>query len=759
MPSALLAVLLSGLGGGLFAQQETPNRVDYRITARLDGETKVLTGRETLSWRNGTEDTVSDAWFHLYFNAFSNNRSTHLTEARGKLRDHEIQDGWGWQRVTAISAVDPASGAEVDLMPSFRYERPDEGPEGPGLDRTVFAVDLPRPVGPGESIELHVEWESQIPRVRRRTGYKDDFLLMAHWFPKLGVYEQGRGWNCHQFHMNTEFYSDYGTYVVELDLPPEYNGKVFGSGRLEEERLSGGRNIATFVAPSTRDSTRIDATGRTPLVHGFAWTASPRFKVKTTTFRPSDWIERFPEKVAFAREALGDEALDMRPVDVTTLIQPEHADQEERHFEATAAALFFYGLWFGEYPYEHVTVIDPAWGGRAAGGMEYPTLFTCGTRLFTEKDMYVPESVTVHEAGHQFWYGLVGNNEFEAAWLDEGLNSYADSEVLWTVYGSRRETTSYAARPVYGRPMTPVVPGEGSGWWGELLSLQRIPAPFDLPVQPLRSSGFLDRWRDQPGLTFAEQRTDPRWGDRSGYLRDPDSDPIDTWAFQYVDRDSYRTNSYPRTAVALRTLQHVVGDGAFLRGMRYFSETWRYRHPYPDDFFEAFQQGAGVDCQWYFDEVFRSTATGDWSVEVHQQRRPLDRGLFQGEGGEFLELPERDPRPDPDAAPWQAEVVLRRKGALHLPIPVRLTFDDGTVVDRVWSRADQLESTWKRWTFEGPSKLVSAQVDPERRVYLDGDLSNNAWYDQVDPLTSWRWGERVLSQVQNYLHFFGGIGG
>ena len=83
-------------------------------------------------------------------------------------------------------------------------------------------------------------------------------------------------------------------------------------------------------------------------------------------------------------------------------------------------------------------------------GMEYPTLFTAGTGLFTQPDEYRPESVTIHEAGHQFWYGLVGNNEFEAAWLDEGFNSYTDSEVLWRVYGPRRATTDYARVPVDG---------------------------------------------------------------------------------------------------------------------------------------------------------------------------------------------------------------------------------------------------------------------------------------------------------------------
>jgi hypothetical protein len=750
---AAVGALAPGLSAAPAQAAPQGSRADYEIHAHLDGPTKVLSGLETLSWTNGTADPVRDAWFHLYLNAFSNNRSTHLTEAKGELRGKPLEDGWGWSRVTTIYAVDPVSGERRDLLPTFQYRRPDDGNEE---DRTVFSVDLPAAVPPGGRLVLEIGWESQLPKVRRRTGYKDDFLLIAQWFPKLGVYEQGRGWNCHQFHMTTEFYADYGTYNVELDLPQEYNGKVFGSGRKEYEQLESGRDIVRFIAPYTYDRTRIDAMGGTPLLHDFAWTASPRFLVKTATFEPSRWIEEFPAEVERARSALGDEATNLRPVDVTTLIQPEHANQEERHRRAAEAALFFYGLWFGEYPYAHLTVVDPAWGADGARAMEYPTHFTCGTSLYTVPDMHTPESVTVHECGHQFWYGLVGNNEFEAAWLDEGFNSYTDGEVLQIVYGDRRDTTAYAALRFDGVPVAPL---EASGRLGRLFALREIPAPLGLPVRPLRSSAFLSLWADQPTLTFAPQRPSPRWSDRSGYLADPDSDPIDTKAYEYVDRASYRGNSYPRTAVALRTLQYVVGDAAFMRGMRHYSREWRYRHPYPDDFFRSFQAGAGVDCQWYFDEAFRSTATADWSVEVDARRRPRDKGLFQGEGGDFLEraVPESDD--GDESRPWQVEVLVRRAGGLSLPLPLRMTFDDGSVRDEVWTREEQLGKGWKRFAFESSAKLLSAELDPEGRIFLDADRSNDAWYDERDRTTRWRWGERVQVSLQHYLHFLGGIGG
>ena len=745
--------------GTSFAQARAPARTDYTIRARLDGETKRLRGELELRWTPPPGEPVNELWFHLYLNAFSNNRSTHLVESDGKLRDKPMTDGWGWSRVSAIRMVEPQNGGLHDLLPTMRYRRPDDANEE---DRTVFSVDLPRPVRAGETARVQIEWECQLPRVRRRTGYKDDFLLVAQWFPKLGVYEPGRGWNCHQFHRSTEFFGDYGTYEVTLDLPRLYEGKVFGSGVKVNDLANEERIEVKFVAPSPDDQRREDAFGKRPLVHDFVWTADPNFELYRQTFRFKDWAERFPGEVEAARAAFGEEPR-LRDVDVTVLVHPERWGQRERHFDATCAALFFYGLWFGEYPYQHITVVDPPWGARAAGGMEYPTLFTCGSRLFTTEDMQQPESVSVHECGHQFWYGLVGNNEFEASWMDEGFNSYTDSEVLSRVYGKNRETTDYARVPVDG---TRIGDLPGGGRMADLLAARelRLPLPFlDNPtVRLLRPSGAVDYWRDQPLFTFAPEWTDPRWNDRVRYLSDPDTDPIQTNAWLYADQTSYGVNSYARTAAVLRTLRGLVGDQAFLRGMRHFARNWRYDHPYPQDFYAGFQQGSGTEVDWFFRDFFQGTGTVDWSVSVRQERRQPPRGFFQAEGGEFLELERAETPPEdgePAAEPYQIEIELRKKGELALPLPVRLTFADGTTRDLVWSREEQKAVAWKRVEFESQQKLVSAVIDPERAYYVDRDQSNDHWYDAVDDRTSWRWAERVLAQYQHYLHFIQGLGG
>jgi len=757
-PEGLSPSVLEDAPSELAAPAAAENRVHYKINASLNVEGHMLSANETIEWHNGSADSVPDLWFHTYLNAFANTESTHLTEGEGRLRGVKAKDGWGWmriRRITVINNVDPSRN--VEIFDSMQWEAPDDGNEA---DRTVFSVTLPEPVPAGGSVTVQVEWESQLPRVRRRTGYKDDFILAAHWFPKLGVYQEGKGWNCHQFHLNTEFFSDYGTYDVTLDLPARYEGKVNASGVMTLGRLTGDdRYRATFKAPSDEDLEKADRTGRVPRVHDFTWTADPKFVPKEFTFQYSEWKQRYPGEVEFVQGALGsDKDIELRPVRVTVMIQPERVDQAERHFEATAAGLFFYGLWFGEYPYEHVTVVDPAWGGGAAGGMEYPTLFTCGTSLGTEPDMHRPESVTVHECGHQFWYGLVGNNEPENAWMDEGFNSYTDSEVLWRHYGPQRSATWYSKVAVYGKPMAPL---HGGGSVLQALSGRRLEVPGFVPylknksISPMGKSGLVDWWREQPLMGLAPEETDPRWGDRSGYLRDAWVDKVDTPVWEYANSASYRTNSYPRPAVILRSLEGLVNRDVFLRGMRHYAETWRYKHPTPDDFFATFNDGAGVDMNWYFEELFRGTGTVDWSVSVSSKALEQPRGEYEDQSGIWSEPEE----PWEEVVGHRAKIMIKREGTLSLPLDIRVTFEGDKVENVVWTREEQAEKNWIELRFEDTAKVISVELDPDRKWYLDGDMSNNSWFKEKDEVAPLRWSERVFGRFVHSFHWQMGIGG
>lgn len=754
----VVACLLALLAERADAQsaEDRPCRADYQIRVRYDETAKSLTGREVVRWQNESRDDVSDLWFHLYWNAFANDRTTHMVESGGALRGGRIgDDEWGWQHVTSLKV----GGRE--LAGQIEFVSPDDQR---AEDRSVFRVRLPEVVRSGGSVVATIEWTAKVPRVRRRTGYKDDFLFIAQWFPKLGVYESGNGWNCHQFHASTEFFADYGSYDVEIDLPRAYEGKIGASGvQSAPSQAADGRVVVRFSAPSEKDRSTWDRTSKLPLVHDFAWTADKDFVVWRGTFHYDEWAARFRDEVDRTALALGRarEEMRLRDVAVTLLLQPEHADQAKRHFEATCTALFFYGLWFGEYPYEHVTCVDPAWGGGGAGGMEYPTLFTAGTRMYTRAGMLQPESVTVHECGHQFWYGLVGNNEFEAGWLDEGFNTFTQNEALSMRWGASMKTTEFAGGYFDG---VPVARAPGGSWVADLLCAKAWRFQGGVTLEPLKSSGVLDWWRAQPMLTYARMRDDPRQSDRNGYLADPTSDQVDTHGWLYVDRTSYRTNSYRRPATMLRTLQGLVGQDRFLRGMRRYSEEWRYRHPYPEDFFAAFEAGAQIDLRWFFDSAFRSHDTVDWSVAVEEKRVAPPRGWFPDANGAWVERAGAadEPKEDDAEAVWKTDVVVRRQGEFRLPLTVELTWQDGTKERFAWSREDQSRNAWWRplaGRDVSARKLASAVLDPDKRYALDLDLSDNEWHAAVDRVAPLRWSERVLAQYGHFLHAIGGLGG
>jgi aminopeptidase N len=146
-------------------------------------------------------------------------------------------------------------------------------------------------------------------------------------------------------------------------------------------------------------------------IHDFAWTVSPRFKVKETTYQSQ-----------------------MGPIKLRFLMQSAHWCQVDRHEKITRETLDRFEKWYGPYPYKTLTVVDPE-PDSAAGGMEYPTFITGDTSWFMLDGLHGVELVVEHEFGHQYWYGMVATNEFEDAWMDEGINSYTEVKVLDSILG------------------------------------------------------------------------------------------------------------------------------------------------------------------------------------------------------------------------------------------------------------------------------------------------------------------------------------
>ena len=668
----------------------SPRNANYGIRARLDPEQKILEGQLVLAWRNLQDQPTSQLWFHLYWNGWRNNRSTWLLEDRIRGRSTAGKDlgplDWAYQRIDSVELLPsstvplPASGgdaagpapvpaAPVDLMSTLRYEAPDDANPD---DRTVVVVTLPQPVEPGATVEVRIRWLSKIPKTFARTGYRGDFYFIAHWFPKLGVFEE-TGWNNHQFHSATEFYSDYGVYDVELTVPGDL---VLGATGRQGEVRSNGDGTATHVY-------------RAEDVHGFAWTASPIYR---------DLAARFEEP-------------GLPPVDLRLLLQPEHEAQAERHFEATRVALKYYGQWYGPYPYDHLTIVDPAYGS-GAGGMEYPMLFTCGTRRFNPPGGGAPEGVTIHEAGHQFWYGVVGNNEIEHAWIDEGLNTFSTARAYEAAFGERRFVKRYLRLPG-GR-------GRGRGAF--------LPVKFEeVSLSRQVYGNRLNRFRN---AATADDQATP--------------------TFLYYPATASRI-SYDKTSLWLATLERYLGWETLQQILSTFYQRWSFRHPKPEDFFSIAEEVAGQDLDWYFDQVHGGSRVFDYAIGRADSRPFRLEGYREGADG-ALELAAR-PAADEEPAEktFRTEVVVQRKGDGVFPVEVLLTFEDGSEIRRSWDGRGR----WKLFVEEGPSKLASAWVDPERTLLLDLDFTNNSRsVKSRAALPAYKWGSRWMIWLQDLLQTF-----
>ncbi len=679
----------------LEAREQIPNRLTptvlgYEIWATLDHPARMLHGRETISWTNLSGEPVPDMAFHLYWNAFKNEGSAMLREYDGdgqgmRRIGRDRDERWGWIDIKTLNLEDG-----TDLLPFLKFEAIDG--TGAPEDQTVCRVRFPREVSPGETIRLELRFEARIPRVMRRAGYVHDSYFFGQWFPKPGVYEAGKGWNCHQYHQNSEFFADFADFTVHLTVP---SGFVVGAS---------GRETSASQDPRQKTTTR---TFRQERIHDFAWAAGPRFVRSERMFDPAKEVSA-AEIADLARIfRCPAEELKLRPVRMIVLLGREHAGQEDRHFRAIAAGLKHFGLWYGAYPYDTITLIDPPFRSDV-GGMEYPTLFTAGTSLFPEEGTRSPEMVIVHEFGHGYWYGMVGSNEFEEAWLDEGINTYSTGKVLEKVYGPAR----FSFRP------------------------------GGLPL----SRYFRD-------LTYRDADIDRQAGIQVVGL-----DPVTTWSWKFYSPTSYGLNVYQRAATLLGTLENILGRETMMRVMRTYFQRFQYRHPRHADFVAVAEEVSGRPLGWFFRQLFEDTLVFDYAVsDLRSTRKATPGGIFDRgkkrvsvSDQAAAELDRKQSQPI-----YETLVRVRRLGPAKtgsdVPLKVRVTFSDHRQKTVFWDG----QAPWAEFRFVEPVRAVRADIDPDGVFLIDANRSNNAMTVPAKAGPAIRWSGRIQFWLQNLFHLVG----
>jgi hypothetical protein len=640
---------------GVFAG-ECEKTASYQIHVTLDEKSKILTGSETIVWKN-TGQATDEIYLHLYLNAFKNNQSTFMQETARRFADTPdyfasiVNGGWGYCDLASVFVESPNAFSRTDVSRLLKFTPIDDGNTA---DETVARIQLPAMVASGSLVTLDINFISKLPHRAPRTGWHVDFIFAGQWFPKVGVWMNNQ-WDCHQFHANTEFFADYGDYDVSITLPKNY---IVGASGIQAEEHDDGNGAKTVRF-------------RQECIHDFAWTASPRFKVAERAFQSTD----------------------LPPVTMRLLYQPGHEKYVNRFFDATANTINYFGLWYAPYPYPQITIVDAAHNSNVAG-MEYPTLFNTGVDWLEASGSQEPLGLTVHECGHQWFYGLIGSNEFEDAWLDEGFTVYATSRCMDIAYGPGSYSKTYLQRNGFGIPWT----------FSQVVKDQR-----DWIVQNNRERGNHDK--------------------------------MGKFAWEYVDRFGYRNNAYEKPALMLWTLENVLGETVFNRIMSTYTKRYSFKHPKPQDFINVVNEFAPQDMSGFFEQMLNGYGVLDYAVvQVASREKTAADGYFGSDDSLKIEKKEK-------SKAWLSQIHVERKGAFIMPVELLVTFEDGEKVRENW---DGRES-YKIFYYTHKTAVEKAEIDPDHKIWLDVDPGNNGRYRQANGFAALRWGAQWLFWLQHFL--------
>ncbi|HUB88591.1 MAG TPA: M1 family metallopeptidase [Dyella sp.] len=426
-------------------------------------------------------------------------------------------------------------------------------------------------------------------------------------------------------------------------------------------------------------------------VHDFAWVAAKNFKTLDGTY----------------------EGPGSPKVTVRVIYPPEYVASAAPTLKSTIDAIGYFSRTLGPYPYETVTAVVPPYNADEAGGMEYPTFFTSEGYKEIKPDtmnQMLSDFVNIHEFGHGYFYGILASNEFEEPILDEGLNEYWDNRML----RERKQDLVLATPFTKWLGITPHVSG---------FAFERFTATLLHPADPLAQNS---------------------WDRLSG--------------------TSYGT-VYSRTATAMHDLEERLGRPALEKAFKLYYQRWRFRHPSVADFRAALIDSSGnaKDVDAIFNEYVYGTASMDDKVADIDSYEVLPQAGVSWKDGKRVEVDaedidkqvdkqrsawekaHKDAKPGaPGPFPWHSTVTVRRYGVSAREL-LRVTFEDGTHQDITWND----DRRWARFDFVKPSKVVSAELDPDQHHLLDRDRLNNSLSIEPNGAASRRWTADAAALLQS----------
>ncbi len=764
---------------GLAPAEIPPTSLRYEMNAALAPKTRKILGKETITWTVPGATPVRKVPLHLYLNAFSNEASTWMRGATA-LRNFDAEkyiepfgDPWGYvviqkieQLVRTEKAVEPPAAAAADdddkdppkkKRKKRRRKRardpadtadaaPPAAPPAPEVvveekwvdvtysfiapndgnvhDRTLAEVALAAPVPPGKELVLRVKFLSRLPVPIARTGGGLGYFHVAQWFPKLGMYEvkgvrgaRADGFNVRQFHGPTEFYAEYADWKVAIQTPEAFT--VVATGERTDK-------------PTPTKDGYVEVTYQQRGVHDFAWVAAEDIVVDEKVHQPAGGGP--PIKLSM-----------VVPKGLEWML-PTMRKASETTFDVL-------GKRVGPYPYSTMKVICPPMKAAESGGMEYPTLVTGLTadELYAQwpfANVHLNEQVIAHEVTHNYFYGLVGSNEQEEAFLDEGFTNYWEAEIADVILANT--VSEVAGFPVLGNDLDKMGYKSNAPKMHE--SVVRKPANmffpgthgtqiYNRPTLILRTmnnrfgrgetdklfSAYFARWRfrhpaQEDFLAVAQETLTPN---AYAFLREQMfARTIPDYAVDKVSVDKVepRRGIYlppgPLTGDPVPSAEVTAEGEALAHAAFRLDDAQR-----TDDRFSAVgmpplaDEQAGLAIKIY-DPGFVVDGTPPETVF----------GTVQTVVAEAETVPAEAADEDEEEDVYRTSVRLTGPGFAHLPVDVAFEFDDGKKVTQRWDG----RAAWREFVFWRKAKLKQVWIDPSDELLVDADPTNNGRIEEPD---------------------------
>ncbi len=499
------------------------NIADYSFKIDLEPAKDLINVEEEIIWRNKTNYSTGEIYFHLYANAYKSNNT--IFSSYYKL---------GPENKTEFEFSEILVNG---VAKKFVYENNNKNfPK----DSTVAKISLGKEINPNDSVIIRIKYRLKIPVSVKRFGKARgvNFYFVSQWFPKVGVFENGK-WICEPYYPYLNFYSDFGKYEAVISVPKNY--KVAANGKLDRVNFTGEKNIFRFIQNG---------------VHDYAWVASDNLLHRKGIFT--------------RRHGTG--------ILLNFYIQPERKKYFERYLNAVKNSLLFFEENIGEYPYQTLTLVDVP-RASASSGMEYPTLFTVSAPLISPVETHSPEKLVAHEFSHQYFQGILANNEVYEAWLDEGFASYTASKIMEKYYGNGFLSFRLASYyPVYGV---------------NFLSYNEIPVIYSIEKIPYNE---YDK-------------------SLSAYYRNLTLGSIADTSYKLPNRLSYRVNAYAKPELMLYSLERVLGKEKMFKILRAYFDEYKFKHPKGIDFIELVKDNSGMDLNWFFENIYEKPALFDYKIK------------------------------------------------------------------------------------------------------------------------------------------------